>query len=161
VRVKRRTILKKNSKSAAVPKITVRNLQRKVRVDVVDLEKFGRKALELCLRVPRKKKTDLMQLPQISVLIVSDLKIASLHRQFMNESGSTDVITFQHGEIFISAETARRNARRFGSTVARELCLYVVHGLLHLHGFDDRDEASARKMQIVQRKILAEASRLK
>jgi probable rRNA maturation factor len=102
-----------------------------------------------------------MQLPQISVLIVSDRKIASLHRQFMNESGSTDVITFQHGEIFISAETARRNARRFGNTVARELCLCVVHGLLHLHGFDDRDEASARKMRIVQRKILAEASRLK
>jgi probable rRNA maturation factor len=149
------------AKNAPVPKIGVRNQQRKVPVDVVDLEKFGRKALELCLRVPRKKKTDLMQLPQISVLIVSDPRMASLHRQFMNESGTTDVMTFQHGEIFISAETARRNARRFGNTVGRELRLYVVHGLLHLHGFDDRDEARARKMQIVQRKILAEASRLK
>jgi probable rRNA maturation factor len=149
------------AKNAPVSKIGVRNLQRKVPVDVVDLEKFGRKALELCLRVPRKKKTDLMQLPQISVLIVSDPRIASLHRQFMSESGPTDVMTFQHGEIFISAETTRRNARRFGNTVGRELRLYVVHGLLHLHGFDDRDEARARKMQIVQRKILAEASRLK
>jgi probable rRNA maturation factor len=146
---------------AAMPKITVRNLQRKVSVDAVDLEKFARKALGLCLRVPHKKKTDLVQLPEISVLIVSDRKIASLHRQFMNESGATDVMTFQHGEIFISAETARRNARRFGNTVARELRLYVVHGLLHLHGFDDRDERSARKMQVVQRRILAEASRLK
>ena len=153
--------MKRARAKASVQRTTVRNLQRKVPVNVVDLEKFARKALELCLRVPCKKKTDLMQLPQISVLIVSDLKIASLHRQFMNESGSTDVITFQHGEIFISAETARRNARRFGNTVARELCLYVVHGLLHLHAFDDRDKASARKMQIVQRKILAEASRLK
>ena len=79
----------------------------------------------------------------------------------MNESGPTDVITFQHGEIFISAGTARRNARRFGNALARELRLYVVHGLLHLHGFGDRDEGSARKMQIVQRRILAEASRLK
>jgi probable rRNA maturation factor len=149
------------AKNAPVPKISVRNLQRKVPVDVVDLEKFGRKALELCLRVPRKKKTDLMQLSQISVLIVSDPRMASLHQQFMNESGPTDVMTFQDGEIFISAETARRNARRFGNTVRRELRLYVVHGLLHLHGFDDRDEARARKMQIVQRKILAEASRLK
>lgn len=149
------------AKNEAVPKISVRNLQRKVPVDVADLEKFGRKALELCLRVPRKKKTDLMQLPQISVFIISDPRMASLHRQFMNESGPTDVMTFQHGEIFISAETARRNARRFVNTVARELRLYVVHGLLHLHGFDDRDEASARKMQIVQRKILAQASRLK
>jgi probable rRNA maturation factor len=149
------------AKNAPVPKISVRNLQRKVSVDVADLEKFGRKALELCLRVPRKKKTDLMQLPRISVFIISDPRMASLHRQFMNESGPTDVMTFQHGEIFISAETVRRNARRFGNTVARELRLYVVHGLLHLHGFDDRDKASARKMQIVQRKILAQASRLK
>jgi probable rRNA maturation factor len=96
-----------------------------------------------------------------SILIVSDRKIASLHRQFMNESGPTDVITFQHGEIFVSAETARRNARRFGNALARELRLYVVHGLLHLHGFDDRVEVSARKMRSVQRKILARASRLK
>jgi probable rRNA maturation factor len=59
--------------------------------------------------------------------------------------------------MFLSAETARRNARRFGNALTRELRLYVVHGLLHLHGFDDRDEGSARKMQIVQQRILAEA----
>ena len=135
----------------------MRNLQRKVPVGVVDLEKFARKALELCLRVPRKKKTDLAQLREISVLIVSDRKIASLHQQFMNESGPTDVITFQHGEIFISAETARHNAGRFGNALAHELRLYVVHGLLHLHGLDDRNERSARKMQIVQQRILADA----
>jgi len=145
----------------AVAKITVQNLQRNVPVDVADLGKFARNALQLCLRLPHKEKTELVQLREISVLIVSDRKIASLHRQFMNESGPTDVITFQHGEIFISAESARRNARRFGNAVARELRLYVVHGLLHLHGFNDRDEANARKMRIVQRKILAEASRLK
>ena len=139
----------------------MRNLQRKVPVNIIDLKKFGQKALELCLRLPRRKKTDLVQLREVSILIVSDRKIASLHRQFMNESGPTDVITFQHGEIFVSAETARRNARRFGNALARELRLDLVHGLLHLHGFDDRDEVSARKMRIVQRKILARASRLK
>jgi probable rRNA maturation factor len=153
--------LRRKSKSAAIPKITVRNLQRKVPVNIVDLKKFGQKALELCLRLSRRKKTDLVQLREVSILIVSDRKVASLHRQFMNESGPTDVITFQHGEIFVSAETARRNARRFGNALARELPLYVVHGLLHLHGFDDRNEVSARKMRIVQRKILARANRLK
>ena len=143
---------------APIPEITVRNLQRKVPVDVVDLEMFARKAAELCLRLPRRKKSDLAQLREISVLIVSDRKIASLHRQFMNESGPTDVITFQHGEIFVGAESARRNARRFGNAFERELRLYVVHGLLHLHGLDDRDAASARRMQVVQRKILATAT---
>ena len=143
---------------APIPEITVRNLQRKVPVDVVDLEMFARKAAELCLRLPRRKKTDLAQLREISVLIVSDRKIASLHRQFMNESGPTDVITFQHGEIFVGVESARRNARRFGNAFERELRLYVVHGLLHLHGFDDRNAASARRMEVVQRKILATAT---
>ena len=143
---------------APIPEITVRNLQRKVPVDVVDLEMFARKAAELCLRLPRRKKSDLAQLREISVLIVSDRKIASLHRQFMNESGPTDVITFQHGEIFVGAESARRNARRFGNAFERELRLYVVHGLLHLHGFDDHNAASARRMQVVQRKILATAT---
>jgi probable rRNA maturation factor len=76
----------------------------------------------------------------------------------MNEPGPTDVITFQHGEIFISAETARHNARRFGNALTHELRLYVVHGLLHLHGFDDRDKAGARKMETVQRRILADAA---
>ena len=140
------------------PQISVRNLQRNVRVDVVDLEKFAAKAVKLCLDLPGNKKTELEELPKISVLIVSDRKIASLHKQFMNESGPTDVITFQHGEIFISAEMARRNARRFKNSLGQELRLYLVHGLLHLHGFDDRDPANARKMEAVQRKILAKAT---
>jgi probable rRNA maturation factor len=142
----------------AVPKITVRNLQRKMPVDVVDLEKFARKAVELCLEVPRTKNTDLMQLREISVLIVSDRRIASLNPQFLNEGGPTDVITFQHGEILISAETARHHARRFGNSLGRELNLYVVHGLLHLHGFDDRSEVEARKMETAQRKIFEKAA---
>src|SRR6266702_8279213 len=139
----------------AVPEITVRNLQRKVPVKVADLAKFAQKAAKLCLRLPRKEKTHLSELREISVLIVSDRKIASLHRQFMNESGPTDVITFQHGEIFVGVESARRNARRFGNAFERELRLYVVHGLLHLHGFDDPKPASAQRMQVVQPKILA------
>jgi len=145
-------------KRYATPQISVRNLQRNVRVDVVDLEKFAAKAVKLCLNLPEKKKTELQQLPAVSVLIVSDRKIASLHKQFMSESGPTDVMTFQHGEIFISAEMARRNARRFESSLADELRLYLVHGLLHLHAFDDRDPKNARKMEAVQRKILTEAT---
>jgi probable rRNA maturation factor len=141
-----------------MPKISVRNLQRKIPVNVVDLERFARKALDRCLVVSRNKNTDLNQAREVSVLIVSDRKMASLHRQFMNEAGPTDVMTFQHGEIFVSAETARHNARRFGNTFGSELRLYVVHGLLHLHGFDDREDAGARKMRSAQEKILAETA---
>jgi probable rRNA maturation factor len=102
-----------------------------------------------------------MKLQQVFVLIVSDRRIAALHRQFLNESGPTDVITFAHGEIFISAETARRHARQFGNSLARELQLYIVHGLLHLHGFNDGNKVEARKMEIAQERILAGLRQLK
>ena len=138
--------------------ICVRNFQHKVRVDAVDLEEFARKAMALCLDLRKTKTTDLEMLREISVLIVSDRRMATLHRRFMNVPGSTDVITFQHGEIFISAEMAVRNARRFATALIHELRLYIVHGLLHLSGFDDQTEAAARKMRAMQEKVLAKVA---
>lgn len=140
------------------PQVSVRNFQRKVSVGVVDLAKFATKAARLCLDLPNTKKTDLEILKEVSVLIVSNRRMASLHRRFMNEPGPTDVITFQHGEIFISAEMAAQNARRFRTALMQELRLYVIHGLLHLNGFDDRTEAGARNMRTTQEKILAKAA---
>lgn len=147
--------MRNDSKRAALPQIAVRNLQRTLPVNVADLEKFAAKAVLYCLRSRRGKRTDLTKLDEVFVLLVSDRRMASLHRRFLNEPGPTDVLTFKHGEIFISVETARRNARVFGNSVARELRLYIVHGLLHLHGFDDRSEADARRMKAVQEKALA------
>lgn len=140
------------------PRVSIRNLQRKVAVNIGDLERFGRKAVTLCLRLPGNKRTDLERLEEVSILMISNRRMSALHGRFMNEAGPTDVITFQHGEIFISAEMAKRNARRFGNSLARELRLYIVHGLLHLHGFDDRDPAGARAMAKLQERILAKAA---
>ena len=139
------------------PQVIVRNLQRTVPIDVADLENFAAKALQLCLQLRKSWPTDLTKLREVAVLFVSDERMALLHRRFLKQSGPTDIITFQHGEIFISAETARRHARTFGNSLGREVRLYIVHGLLHLHGFDDRSEADARKMNTAQEKILAAA----
>jgi probable rRNA maturation factor len=146
--------MRSDLKSAALPQIVVRNLQRTVPVNVGDLERFGAKALRACLRLRERKPTDLSKLSEIFVLLVSDRRMASLHRQFLNQTGPTDVLTFQHGEIFISVETARRHARTFGNSLARELRLYIVHGLLHLHGLDDRKRTDAREMERMQTRIL-------
>lgn len=81
-----------------------------------------------------------------------------LHRQFLHQTGPTDVLTFDHGEIFISVESALRNARVFGNSLGRELRLCLVHGLLHLHGFDDRTRAGTRKMEKAQQEILQQLS---
>jgi probable rRNA maturation factor len=132
-------------------RITVRNLQRTVRVDVAALASFAHRALLACAALSAPQSFPAVEL---AVLLVSDRRIASLHRQFMKMSGPTDVITFQHGEIFISVPTARRHARRFGNAFIRELQLYIVHGLLHLRGFEDGTPADARRMQAMQERIL-------
>ena len=101
----------------------------------------------------------LAKLREISVVLISDRRMAELHRRFLQESGPTDVITFQHGEIFVSTETARRQARRFGTSLEHELRLYIVHGLLHLHGFDDTTPRSAAQMKRTQEKVVAATER--
>jgi probable rRNA maturation factor len=142
-----------------VPEISVRNLQRTISVNAVGLEKFAAKAVRHCLQVRKRKQTDLSKLPRIFVWLMSDRRMSQLHRQFLGETGSTDVLTFQHGEIFISVEMAKRQARVFGNSLVRELQLYIVHGLLHLHGFDDRTQPGARRMEKMQEKILRACSR--
>jgi|SRR6516162_1692901 probable rRNA maturation factor len=137
-----------------VPEITVRNLQRKIPVNVTELEKFARNAAHNSLQLHQRKRTDLRKLSEIFIWLISDRRMVLLHRKFLGRSGPTDVLTFQHGEIFISVETARRHAHAFGNSLTRELKLYIVHGLLHLHGFDDQTPARACKMNRVQEKIL-------
>jgi probable rRNA maturation factor len=129
--------------------IIVRNRQRKHRLDYPALQQFAERALE---KIPDHS------LGQIDVLLISDHRMAALHRQFMNIAGPTDVITFQHGEIFVSVETAQRNARRFRSSTENEVKLYIVHGLLHLHGHDDKTAAGARAMEKVQERIVKSAA---
>jgi probable rRNA maturation factor len=136
------------------PEILVRNLQRKISVNVAELERFARYALSRCLQLQKHKRTDLRKLNAVAVWLISDRRISQLHLRFLGEGGPTDVITFHGGEIFISVETARRNAHEFGNSLMSEIKLYIVHGLLHLHGFDDQEPRGLRRMKNTQEKIL-------
>jgi len=98
---------------------------------------------------------------EVFVWLISDRRMSFLHQQFMNEAGPTDVITFQHGEIFISVETARRQSRQFGTSTLREIELYIVHGILHLLGFDDHTTAQRSQMRAAETAVLRHARRLK
>jgi len=101
----------------------------------------------------------LRKLPEISFVLVSDARIAALHDEFMSDPTPTDVITFHHGEIVLSAETARREARQRGLTLPAEIVRYAVHGLLHLAGWSDADAGAASDMRVMQEKILRRALR--
>ena len=90
----------------------------------------------------------------VEVAVVSDRVIARVHRQFMGIPGATDVITFRHGEIVLSATTAARQARVHGETCDREAARYIVHGLLHLNGHEDAGTEDAAAMWRAQEEIL-------
>ena len=140
--------------------ITVSNRQRAVPVGVNPLQDFAGVALIECLKLRRREQDVLAKAGEVNVVLVSDRRIAELHRRFLDEAGPTDVITFQHGEIVISVETARRQARAFGTSLEHELRLYIAHGLLHLRGFDDKTAAGAAEMKRVQEKLVAKVQRV-
>jgi probable rRNA maturation factor len=142
-----------------IPEISVRNHQRKISVNVAELQRFAAQAVRCCLSMHKAKRSELTTLREVFVWLIGDRRMSRLHRQFLGQTGPTDVLTFQHGEIFISVETARRHAHAFRTSLVRELQLYIVHGVLHLHEFDDRTPASARRMKSTQEKIVRACSR--
>jgi len=138
------------------PPIEVRNVQRKVRVSTPGLQRFANTASALVWE-QKRPRAEIASVPEITVLIVSDRRMAMLHKEFCGLAGPTDVLTFQHGEIVISAETAARQARIFHSNLMAEIQLYLLHGLLHLAGFDDVTAHQQKRMQRLQNKLLATA----
>ena len=84
---------------------------------------------------------------ELGVHIVGAREMARINEQFLQHEGSTDVITFNYregkntrpllGEIFICIDDAMKQAKEFRTTWQSELVRYVVHGVLHLLGYDD------------------------
>jgi probable rRNA maturation factor len=90
----------------------------------------------------------------VNILFVNDAGIRRLNRNFKKRNGPTDVLAFDTGDIAISVDTARKNARRFGNTLIDELKLYIIHGILHLSGYDDTSASATKKMRHMETKIL-------
>jgi len=128
--------------------ITLYNRQRKVRLALPRLQRLAQAALSAVLPLRTA-------LPEVEVTFLSDAAIARVHRDFMGVPGATDVITFDHGEILISPETARVNAWQYGRPLEEELARYIVHGLLHLKGYEDKTPTDCARMHQLQEEILA------
>jgi probable rRNA maturation factor len=97
----------------------------------------------------------------LSVALVTDARIREANREFLGRDEPTDVIAFplerDEGEIVVSAERAVAVARELGMAPRAELLLYVVHGILHLLGRDDREESEARQMHAETLRLLRSA----
>ncbi|MBL8794446.1 MAG: rRNA maturation RNase YbeY [Planctomycetia bacterium] len=92
----------------------------------------------------------------ISLAFVDNPTIHQLNQRYLQHDEPTDVLSFPlsepgekklQGELVIGAEVAREQSESRGHPVHAELALYVIHGLLHLCGYDDKTEAEARKMR--------------
>ena len=90
---------------------------------------------------------------KISLAFIDDVTSDRVNRQFLGHEGPTDVITFPlgnkplQGELVIGAEVADRVAAERGHDVQHELALYVIHGILHLCGYDDKESSPLRLMR--------------
>jgi len=99
---------------------------------------------------------------RVEVRIVVDAEMAALHDRFCGLPTTTDVLTFPQSEpgqpvtvdIAVCIDEASRRAAEFGHPLERELLLYVLHGLLHCVGFDDRSEAEHAAMHAEEDRIL-------
>ncbi|HEY0793488.1 MAG TPA: rRNA maturation RNase YbeY [Chthoniobacterales bacterium] len=130
--------------------VVVVNRQRRFFIDVPALRAFAERALLEVTTLPAAAA-----LPQeITIVLVTDRRMRKIHLDFMGLASSTDVITFQHGDVVLSVETAQRQAKRYRSSLAWEVRLYVVHGLLHLCGYDDRTPARREEMDCLQEALL-------
>ncbi|MFW6084731.1 MAG: rRNA maturation RNase YbeY [Gemmatimonadota bacterium] len=99
---------------------------------------------------------------EVSIAFVGDGEIGRLNEEWLGTDGPTDVISFGLGEaplvadVYISVDTARRNAARFGVEPREELLRLVVHGVLHAAGYDhpEGEDREASEMFVLQERLL-------
>lgn len=145
--------------------LAVQNRQRRKRIDTRFLGRMTRELLSKHLSVAEA---------ELGIHLVGAREMAEVNQQFLNHQGSTDVITFDHrerpvtqptfscpihGELFICVEDAEIQAREFGTSWPEELVRYVVHGVLHLCGFDDLEPKARRRMKAQEGRLLRELCR--
>lgn len=100
---------------------------------------------------------------RVSIALVNDREIARAHVEFLGVAGPTDVVSFPLedelddllGEVVVSTDTAAREAKARGLSLEEEVLRYVVHGTLHLLGYDDHAKADYVAMHARQELLLA------
>lgn len=99
----------------------------------------------------------------IGVVFVDDPTLARMHEQYLGDPSPTDVISFDLGEemgdpvgeLYVSVDRAIEVAGERGVDTGRELALYVVHGTLHLCGFDDVEPLDRERMRTAERAVMS------
>lgn len=148
-----RTVVKARPGAAAAPSVSIRvfNHQRDRRIVGTRLRQLVQAVLD-----------EAGQGGELAVHLVSARRSAEFNQRYLNHDGPTDIITFDHGstrsqlqgELFICVAEAVRQAVEFGTTWEEEIRRYVIHGLLHLRGFDDRTPEDRRRMKREENRLV-------
>lgn len=98
----------------------------------------------------------------VSYIFCDDAKILEINQTYLHHDFYTDIITFDYsegdrisGDIFISIDTVRSNAEKYGTNFDDELHRVIIHGILHLCGLKDKSEADSKKMREAEDKALS------
>ena len=98
---------------------------------------------------------------ELSLILVDLEEITRINKEYRNKDYATDVISFEDGEdeeylgdIFISVDKAIEQAKEYGHSIEREFAFLLVHGVLHLHGYDHIEYEEEQEMFKVQKEIL-------
>lgn len=99
-------------------------------------------------------ESEIRRIGQISIIFCSDNYILDVNQKYLGHDYFTDIITFDYcegdrlsGDLFISIDSVRENAIEYGSTFEEELNRVMVHGVLHLIGYDDHTEEDIAMMR--------------
>lgn len=99
-------------------------------------------------------ESEIKRLGDISVIFCSDSYILEINRKYLSHDYYTDIITFDYcegdtlsGDLFISVDSVRENADEYGTEFENELNRVIIHGLLHLIGYDDHSEKDIAQMR--------------
>ncbi len=131
--------------------VEIANLQKHYRIKSSNIKRAVKEVL-------RKEGRD----ARLSIVLVDNSRIKELNKQYFNSDVVTDVISFPlsnnknslSGEVIVSVETAVDTAGKRNISVEGEIVLYILHGILHLLGYDDDNEGDARVMHEEESKIL-------
>ncbi|NQT25515.1 rRNA maturation RNase YbeY [candidate division KSB1 bacterium] len=102
----------------------------------------------------------------LSLIFVDDEHIQNLNRNYLNHDYPTDVIAFPlddesddlWGEVYISVDRAKEQAAFYRESFRREITRLIIHGVLHLMGYDDQDLAQKKKMKAKEENYLSKYS---
>jgi probable rRNA maturation factor len=136
-------------------KIEIINKQKIKKLDLKKINKYIVKIFSL-LNIPSEK---------ISIVFCDNLFIKKINKEFLKKKYVTDVIAFPLkddldpeylGEIVISVEEAVKKSKFYGNSWEKELILYLVHGILHLLGYNDKSRKEKKRMQEEEERIMEE-----